>query len=315
MDDKGEGVRQRRPEVREGAEVREGPEVREGAGEPGDAMAVHPVPRPPFSTDLLADLHADNVSPELSEQLWPQVRDDPESLRFLRSLDDVTVELQSLGQDSEILHPMPSEVGTRLDRLLDDLAHGNRPETPAPETPVPGDTAVPPLPPGDNGTPTTRPMAAVAPDEEDPAELIRLDARRSRRLRWLTAAAAVIAIVVGALIGVDAVRGPDPAPRALPTTPAGAVELDDDLPAATLLSAIGRNEVTGPLAGPGALTGCVAAAGFNRPVLGSMNVTYRGRPAVVIILTGPQPPKITALVVGTGCGPGNAQKLEMRDIG
>ncbi|MFJ1459071.1 hypothetical protein [Nocardia sp. N2S4-5] len=283
-------------------------------------MAARPVPQPPFSTDLLADLHADNVSPELSEQLWPQVREDPESLRFLRSLDDVTAELQALGQDSRILHEMPPDVTARLDSLLDDLSRGEQPGEPASAEQL---ATVHPLPPrrvsaDPADTPSTRPMPALsdehAPEQSEPLEPIRLDARRSRRWQWLTAAAAAVAVLAGTLIAIDAVRGPDQAPKALPTneTPP---PLDEDLPTATLLSAIGRNDVTGPLAVPGAMTGCIAAAGYERPVLGSMNVTFRGAPAVVIILTGPQPPKITALVVGTGCGPGDAQLLDQRDIG
>lgn len=281
-------------------------------------MAARPVPQPPFSTDLLADLHADNVSPELSEQLWPQVREDPESLRFLSSLDDVTAELQALGRDSRILHEMPPDVTARLDRLLDDLSHGEQPGEPAPAEQL---ATVHPLPPRRMSadpaeSPSTRPMPALSDEHptEPPAEPIRLDTHRSRRWQWLTAVAAAVALLAGTLIAIDAVRGPDQAPKALPTKQT-AVPLDDDLPTATLVSAIGRNDVTGPLAVPGAMTGCIAAAGYERPVLGSMNVTFRGAPAVVIILTGPQPPQITALVVGTGCGPGDAQLLDQRDIG
>ncbi|BCK59376.1 hypothetical protein [Nocardia wallacei] len=284
-------------------------------------MAARPAPQPPFSTDLLADLHADNVSPELSEQLWPQVREDPESLRFLRSLDDVTAELQALGQDSRILHEMPPEVTARLDRLLDDLSRGEHPGESAPAEQL---ATVHPLPPRrisaeSTDPPSTRPMPALsaeaaAAQDEPAAEPIRLDTPRSRRWQWLTAVAAAVAVLAGTLIAIDAVRGPGQAPKALPTEQT-AVPLDDDLPTATLVSAIGRNDVTGPLAAPGAMAGCIAAAGYERPVLGSMNVTFRGAPAVVIILTGPQPPEITALVVGTGCGPGDAQLLDQRDIG
>ncbi|WP_280316787.1 hypothetical protein [Nocardia wallacei] len=284
-------------------------------------MAARPAPQPPFSTDLLADLHADNVSPELSEQLWPQVREDPESLRFLRSLDDVTAELQALGQDSRILHEMPPEVTARLDRLLDDLSRGEHPGESAPAEQL---ATVHPLPPRrisaeSTDPPSTRPMPALsaeaaAAQDEPAAEPIRLDTHRSRRWQWLTAVAAAVAVLAGSLIAIDAVRGPGQAPKALPTEQT-AVPLDDDLPTATLVSAIGRNDVTGPLAAPGAMAGCIAAAGYERAVLGSMNVTFRGAPAVVIILTGPQPPEITALVVGTGCGPGDAQLLDQRDIG
>ncbi|RDI48305.1 hypothetical protein [Nocardia mexicana] len=279
-------------------------------------MAARSVPQPPFSTDLLADLHADNVAPELSEQLWPQVRNDPEALRFLRSLDDVTSELQALGRDSRVLHAMPADVGARMDRLLDDLARGDHPERNASgehvatvhHLPISGPPAH-----ADDAPPATRPMPAVT--GEDPPEPIRLDERRSRRLRWLTAAAAAVAIIAGSLIAVDAVRESDTTQKASPTTETGAPQLDGDSSDAVLLSALGRNDVAGPLGLPGAMTRCIAAAGLDRAVIGSMDVTFRDRPAVVILLNSARPPKITALVVGTGCGPGDAQVLEQRDIG
>ncbi|WP_280262862.1 hypothetical protein [Nocardia wallacei] len=275
-------------------------------------MAARSAPQPPFSTDLLADLHADNVSPELSQQLWPQVNNDPEALRFLRSLDDVTSELQALSQDPRILHPMPAEVTARMDRLLDELARGGDPGR---DTSGDHVATVHHLPFGGPAadTPPTRPMPAIAPEE--PPEPTRLDERRSRRLRWLTAVAAAVAVLAGSLIAVDAVRDRDTAPQASPTTQPGAPHLDGDPSDAVLLSALGRNDVAGPLGLPGAMTRCVAAAGLDRTVLGSMDVTFRDRPAVVILLTSARPPKITALVVGTGCGPGDAQVLEQRDIG
>src|SRR5437879_6512936 len=111
MDDKGEAAARRRHAGVGGNDE-----------DSGGSMAARSAPQPPFSTDLLADLHADNVAPDLSEQLWPHVRHDPDALRFLRSLDDVTAELHALGQDPAVLHPMPADVTARLDRLLDQLA-------------------------------------------------------------------------------------------------------------------------------------------------------------------------------------------------
>ncbi|MEG8183349.1 hypothetical protein GZH49_33335 [Nocardia terpenica] len=278
-------------------------------------MPIRSAPQPPFSTELLADLHADNVAPEICEQLWPQIRRDPEALRFLRSLDDVTAELRALGRDPYILHPMPGAVAARLDGLLDALARGD-----APADPVATVHRLPFARPPDNESvtpPSTRPMPTVP----DPAatEPPRLDERRSRRLRWITAAAAAVAVLAGGLVALDTLRGGwDTTPNALPFKDSGAptaVPLDDDSSTAVLLSAMGRTDITGPLAGPGALTGCLTANGLDRTVLGSMNVTFHGRPGVLILLTGPKPPKITALVVGTGCGPGNPDPITIRDIG
>src|SRR4051794_41021388 len=114
MDDKGEtAARRRRPDVR--------------ADDSGGARTARAVPQPPYSTDLLADLHADNMPAEVSEQLWPVVRRDPEAIRFLHSLDDVTAELRALGLDERIIHPIPTEVAARLDRVLAELTEDDEP--------------------------------------------------------------------------------------------------------------------------------------------------------------------------------------------
>ncbi len=286
-------------------------------------MAARSAPRPPFSTDLLADLHADNVAPDLSDQLWPQVRRDPEALRFLRSLDDVTTELRNLGQEPAILHPMPTQVTARLDALLDQLSCGSA-ESPAPD---PGPTEhvatvhrLPVARPAQE-PPRTHPLPLL--DAEHPAaddtapsgDPIPLRADRPR-WRWLAAAAAAIVIVAGSLITVDSLRSQQSPPSALPTQHSSDnVEISDDLPVSQLLGAMGRRDLSGPLADHAALVGCVSAAGLDRSILGAMNATYRGQPAVLILLTGPNSPKITALIVGRDCGPGNPHVLVTQDIG
>ncbi|MBU3060058.1 hypothetical protein KO481_00740 [Nocardia sp. NEAU-G5] len=282
-------------------------------------MVASSAPKPPFSTDLLADLHANNVTPDLSEQLWPQVRSDPEALRFLRSLDDVTAELHALGQDSAVLHAMPPDVTARLDRLLDELASGTA------QPPAERVATVHRLPVARAATqpPATHPLPAVdtaALEAIDPLESdepvpapIRID---RRRWRWLAAAAAAIALVAGTLVGVDSLRGHQAAPNALPIKQSDdVVNLSDDLPVSQLLGAMGRRDLSGPLQNPGALNGCLAAVGLDRTVLGAMNATYRSQPAVLVLLTGPNPPKITALIVGKDCGAGHPHKLVMQDIG
>ncbi len=320
MDDKGEFAARRRRSGVWGDE-----------SDTGGVMAARPVPRPPFSTDLLADLHADNVPPEQAELLWPQVRRDPDAVRFLHSLDGVSAELRALSLDDHILHPIPTQVAARLDALLDELSRGEQPQPVATVHHLYGD--------GSGGEPpSTRPMPALdavaqealpeepmpmEPHEQDadvpgaagPGAPVSLDGHRAKRWRWFTAAAAAVAVIAGTLVAVDAVTDRTVSPKALPAQHSGTVALDDELSSAAVLSAMGRNDVTGALSGPGAMAGCVKAAIPDRTVLGSTNVTYRGESAVLILLTGPRPPKITALVVGTGCSPADPQILEMRDIG
>jgi hypothetical protein len=289
-------------------------------------MAGRPAPQPPFDTDLLADLHADNVPPELSGPLWSRVREDPEALRFLSLLDDVGAELRALGSDPQVLHPIPAELTHRLDRLLDDLSQsephtervatvhrlpftGPPPESSASQSPSSQSPSsqVPP-----SEVPSSQPPSSHRAAPNAPMPMSRF---RSRRMRWIVVAAASAAVLAGTLAGIEAVRGRQVSPNALPAKESGTIQLNDDLPAAQVLGAMGRSDLTGPLAAPGAVTACVAAAGLDRSVLGSMNVTYHGKPAALILLTGPHPPKITALVVGIHCAPGDPEVLEIRDIG
>lgn len=275
-------------------------------------MATRSVPQPPFSPELLADLHADNVAPELSEQLWPVVRRDPDALRFLSSLDDVGAELRALGRDEHIIHPMPADIAARLEQFVDGLDLPQNPTervatihrlpsaAPPESTQWPGST---------DGTtdsePHPIPDAFTAP--------VPTADRRPRRLRWLAAAAAVIAVVACAAIVLETMRGPDVAPSAQPTT--SNVQLGDELDTTVVLSALGRNDVTGVLGTPAALNRCVHANGLDRTVLGSTNTTFQGQDAVLILLTGPRPHKITALVVGMSCGTDDPQQLALTDIG
>jgi hypothetical protein len=315
MDDKGEFAARRRRSGVWGDEA-----------DTGGVMAARSVPRPPFSTDLLAELHADNVPPEQAELLWPQVRRDPDAVRFLHSLDGVSAELRALSLDDRILHPIPTEVAARLDALLDELSRGEQPQPVAtvhqlyrdgsdgepPSTrPMPALDAVPPEPVPEEPLP----QHADVPGAVSPDEPMSLDGHRTKRLRWFTAAAAVVAVIAGTLVAVDAATERTVRPNALPAEHGTSVALGDELSSAAVLSAMGRNDVTGPLSGPGAMAGCVKAAVPDRTVLGSTNVTYRGESAVLILLTGPRPPKITALVVRTGCSPADPQILDMRDIG
>ncbi|OBA49694.1 hypothetical protein A5789_30570 [Nocardia sp. 852002-51101_SCH5132738] len=315
MDDKGEFAARRRRSGVWGDEV-----------DTGGVMAARSVPRPPFSTDLLAELHADNVPPEQAELLWPQVRRDPDAVRFLHSLDGVSAELRALSLDDRILHPIPTEVAARLDALLDQLSRGEQPQPvatvhqlhrdgsdgePPATRPMPALDAIPPEPVPEEPLPPD----ADVPGTASPDEPISLEGHRTKRLRWFTAAAAAVAVIAGTLVAVDAATDRTVRPNALPAEHGTSVALDDELSSAAVLSAMGRNDVTGPLSGPGAMAGCVKAAVPDRTVLGSTNVTYRGESAVLILLTGPRPPKITALVVRTGCSPADPQILDMRDIG
>ncbi|MEU2256418.1 hypothetical protein [Nocardia xishanensis] len=290
-------------------------------------MATRSVPQPPFSPELLADLHADNVDPELGARLWPAVRADSDAVRYLRSLDEVTTRIRALRADEHVLHRMPGDVSERLAAFVTELELGEEPTERVATIHRLGAAA------SGNGAAhghdaavenhsttenygTTEELSAPTPSEEPTERLatpVSLDERRGRRLRWFAAAAAVLAVIAGTGIGVQLFRGDEMTPTAQPTPSNG--PLGDDLTPTAALAALGRNDVTGPLGNRVALERCVAAAGLDRGVLGSMNMKYQGKDAVLILLTGPAQNKVTALVVGPGCTAGDPQVKNVTDIG
>ncbi|MGU3436288.1 hypothetical protein ACNHUS_25120 [Actinomycetes bacterium M1A6_2h] len=79
---------------------------------------IAPDPAPPFSDELLADLHAGNLDPAVAARLWPVVRDDPASCEVIASLDDVVSLLGARGRDLDTEAQMPDWVRSRLDSTL-----------------------------------------------------------------------------------------------------------------------------------------------------------------------------------------------------
>ncbi|MEV0249770.1 hypothetical protein AB0H76_24420 [Nocardia sp. NPDC050712] len=268
-------------------------------------MATRSDPQPPFSPELLADLHADNLAPEVSAELWPVVRKDPEARSYLNSLDEVNAALQALASADRAPEPMPAEVAARLESFLDGLEIAESPEATV-HRPAFG---------------ATRPesgSAAAHSATERPDAPISLAERRGKRLRWLAAAAAAVVLLTGAGVVVQLVRTADTPgiPTALPPTPSPNATGDGTFPAGVALAALGRFDVTGALAGRDTLTACVGAAGLGeRKILGSTDMRYRDADAVLILLSGPDGVKITALVVGPGCTPDDPQVKNITDIG
>ncbi|MFE5287930.1 hypothetical protein ACFRAQ_23415 [Nocardia sp. NPDC056611] len=261
-----------------------------------------------FSTELLADLHGGNLPPEQSARLWPEVRRDPEAMRYLNALDGVDDRLRELGRDENITHPIPTDVADRLERMIDDLAAEDTPIATAPMPVLNGSIfTTGRLDPRDLEEPLL--PADLDEDETMPAEFTE---RPSRRLRWLTAAAAAAALAAGAVVAVDALSTRPTTPAAQPTA---GDELDPALSPGVVLTAMGRHDITGPLAAGTALTDCLRAADLDRQVLGSRSVVFSGTPGVLVLLQGPKAPQITAAVLGTNCAPGHPQVLGRTDIG
>ncbi|MEV3962002.1 hypothetical protein AB0M34_14065 [Nocardia sp. NPDC050193] len=284
---------------------------------------MSPIPQPPFPAELLADLHAGNIDPELSARLWPAVQRDPDAKRYLDSLDELRGSLAALGAAERIAHPIPGDIAARLDALAESLGRpGGDSGT---DTAWTGFTGPPQdSPPASLGIP---PASGSAPPELDRAgpgpafepagrtAPVSLDAhRRRRRLGTGVAAAAVLVVAIGAMSFAVGGSDTDTAPTAAPP-PSASTEPGPGLDTAVALRALGRNDVGGRLADPAALMACVEANGIDRPVLGSADMEFHGREAILILVGGRNGAQITALVVGPGCAPGNPDVLATTDIG
>lgn len=281
---------------------------------------MSPVPQPPFPAELLADLHAGNIDPELEARLWPAVRQDPDARRYLESLDAMRRSLTGLAESDRVVRPMPADIAARLEAFAESLGNAaaredgtDTAETAAATVPL-GNPPAPTLISG-NGTADSRRSRPAA--ESDGAGPISLDAHRwRRRLAAPVAAAATVLICAGAALFVGIRSDGETAPTAAPTGTAG-TELGAGLDTAVALHALGRHDVPGRLSDPAARTACVRAAGVDRPVLGSTEIRFRERDdAVLILVGGRNGAQVTALVVGPGCGPGNPELLApITDIG
>lgn len=279
---------------------------------------MSPIPQPPFTAELLADLHAGNIDPELGARLWPAVQRDPEAKRYLDSLDEVRGSLAALGGDERITRPIPGDIAARLNALAEslggpagDIADGGVAEPL--DSRISGALHVPAPAPDPRITDSGSSSPGTV-SENIPAP-ISLDAhRRRRRIAAALAAAAVIVVATGAAFFAVGDADRDTTPTAAPP-PSESVEPDPGLDSAVALRALGRNDVRGRLADPAALTACVQAAGIDRPVLGSADMDFHSREAVLILVGGRNGAQITALVVGSGCRPGNPEVLATTDIG
>src|SRR3954469_14007941 len=144
---------------------------------------------PPWSVDVLADLHAGVLDDARAAQLWPLVDADPEARAILDALDATQADLASLADAPA--PPMPAEFAARLDAALAAEAAAA----------FPGEAQPGQAQPGAQG-------AAQAPQQAGPGDAPVLDLaaarrRRNKRLGWpagvLTAAAAAVVAVTVAI--------------------------------------------------------------------------------------------------------------------
>lgn len=238
-------------------------------------MSSRPASQPPFSVDLLADLHAGNLPPDVSADLWPRVRQDPDAVAVLAALDAVRDRLRTLGANTCVETPIPPHVAARIEQSL----------------------AAEPIP-----LPSAR-----------TGRFGRNVGRIATRPVTLAAAVAVLAAATAAvMIGLTSEdrSGTPSAQPSSPTGPAG----DTVLSADAMLAALHHEEVSGPLGHPDTMTACLRAVGAPSTVLGSMDIHFRGRDAVLVVVPSATSGKVTALVVTPRCGPTDTEVLARADF-
>ncbi|WAC57687.1 hypothetical protein [Gordonia sp. SL306] len=247
-----------------------------GAADDPDST-VSRYPQPPYSTDLLADLHADVLPPDVAEYVRSRISDDPDARAVLDALDRTTAQLR--GADVPPV-PVPAEVASRTRLTLDEIG------------------------------------AETATTPDDAVVGIAERRRRRMPARWLAAGGVAAAIVAVLAITVGVLRSPasDPPLQAQPSSPPITDLAPGERVA--LLSVLGKNDFAS-FGSAQALRRCTAANGVaaDTVVLGTGPVTVRGREGIVILLSTGTAGRFDALVVAPDCTAGNPARISRTLIG
>ncbi|MEU7526523.1 hypothetical protein AB0A74_12370 [Saccharothrix sp. NPDC042600] len=229
---------------------------------------------PPWSVDLLADLHAGVLDPQTEAELRAAVAHDPEAQDVLAALDATVADLRDLPPI-----PMPREVADRIDAALAEEFRRA-------------------------GASPARPVAPV----------VDLAARRRKKqLGWgaglLAAAAVAVGVVVVGTQGSptskpgDNVAGPTSANTPVTQRPL-AVKGNDFGP---VFGDVLKAQNYGPLENQDKLAGCLRGANIaSAKPLGVSPITLDDRAAVMAILPGGKPGAFKIVVLDPDtCGPDN----------
>lgn len=246
---------------------------------------------PPWSVDVLADLHAGVLDEREAAELWPLVNADPEALAIIEALEATTADLAELA--NEPVAPMPAEFAARIDAALAAEMRTS---------------------PAFQGAPEGQ-QAQVAPV----VDLAAARQRRNKRIGWgagiaTVAAAAIAAIAIVVPTTQQSTPGGVAQPPPAPTGPS--VGGDGDGAEALVGKAVGVRDF-GSLQTEERLDACVAAAGLDPDVRpeGIRPVNVAGKDGVMVIYTTGKLAQFRIVAFGADCGPGNAAVLFDKIIG
>ncbi|MFD5089040.1 hypothetical protein ACFWMR_00470 [Amycolatopsis thailandensis] len=246
---------------------------------------------PPWSVDVLADLHAGVLDEREAAELWPLVNADPEALAIIEALEATTADLASLA--NEPVAPMPAEYAARIDAALAAEMRTS---------------------PAFQGTPQGQ-QAQVAPV----VDLAAARRRRNKRIGWgagiaTVAAAAIAAVAIVVPTTQQTTPGGVAQPPPAPTGPS--VGGDGNGAEALLGKALGVRDF-GSLKTEEKLDACVEAAGLDPDVRpeGIRPVNVAGKDGVMVIYTTGKLAQFRIVAFGSDCGPGKPSVLFDKIIG
>ncbi|OLF18294.1 hypothetical protein [Actinophytocola xanthii] len=259
---------------------------------------------PPWSVDLLADLHAGVLDAETAARLWPRVNADPEARAVLEALDSVKVGLGQLAHAP--VEPMPAHVAARLDAAL---AAEARSRFGPPGSAAPPRPSAPPR--------STEPPAG--PSLAPVTDLAAARRRRNRMAAWgaglLTAAAAAAAIAFIAIPGTSTDGAPVAGKGATEATePPDGAEPPLALSGDDLNPAIGQltgEKDYGQLENEQGLKACLDGNDIpSGDTIGVHPVTLDGQEGIAALLgAGTEPGKFRVVVVEPTCTGGNPDEI------
>lgn len=239
---------------------------------------------PPWSVDVLADLHAGVLDEQEAARLWPQVEADPQARAVIEALEATTADLSQL--DSEPVEPIPDDVAARIDAAL------------------------------------ARERAAASSADSNVVSLDAARRRRGRVAGWtggfLAAAAAVVAAALIAVPGEDETT-PGVAQPA-PSEGVGTEQPPLSLDSGGLEAAVGEiNGVRdfGPLGDEARLDACLEAGGIDPDVkpVGIRPATIDGQEAVIVLYTTGELAQFRLVALAPDCGPDNPGPLLDETVG
>lgn len=250
---------------------------------------------PPWSVDVLADLHAGVLDGREAAELWPLVNADPEALAIIEALEATTADLAELA--NEPVAPMPAEFAARLDAALA----------------------------AEMRTRQASPAFQGSPEEQEQvAPVVDLAAarrRRNKRIGWgagivTVAAAAIAAVAISVPTGQQSNPGGVAQPPPPPAPVGPSVGGDGKGAEALVGGAVGVRDF-GPLQTEERLDACVAANGMDPDVRpeGIRPVNVEGKAGVMVMYTTGKLAQFHIIAFGADCGPGNPSVLFDKVIG